>query len=174
MMSYRFFFILALVITLISTVQSTKDGLFSVTPFSRTSIKKRSKFTSSSSSCSIIDKCYAIRGGSSVPYFTSKSVLDSALSDPQNAGKLFVIDFTATWCGPCKMIAPFFEEMSVEFGDACVFLKVDVDEGGEIAQAYSVMSMPTFLFIKDGKIVDRFSGASVEKLRQTVFSHISE
>ena len=164
------FFVLALVFALVSDVQGTADGIFSITPFSRTSIEKRIKFSSSVP----IDKCVAIRGGSSVPYFTSKFALDSALSDPQNAGKLFVIDFTATWCGPCKMIAPFFEEMSVEFGDACVFLKVDVDEGGEIAQAYSVMSMPTFLFIKDGKIVDRFSGASVEKLRQTVFSHISE
>ena len=69
------------------------------------------------------------------------------------------------------MIAPFFDEMSTEFEDSCVFIKVDVDDGAEIAQAHKVMSMPTFLFIKDGKVVDRFSGASVEKLRQVIYSN---
>lgn len=164
------YLLLLITISLLLTLQTqgSVDKTFALSSFSRAAIEKRVKSTYP------LGKCISIRGGSSVPYFATKPSLDSALSDPQNAGKLFVIDFTATWCGPCKMIAPFFEEMSVEFGDACFFAKVDVDEGAEIAQAYSVMSMPTFLFIKDGKIVDRFSGASVEKLRQTVFAHINE
>jgi thioredoxin 1 len=80
-----------------------------------------------------------------------------------------VVDFSATWCMPCKMIAPVFEEMSDEFGDA-VFIKVDVDEVSEIAQRYQVLAMPTFLFLRGGKIVGRFSGASAEKLREMLTS----
>ena len=70
------------------------------------------------------------------------------------------------------MIAPLFDEMSEEFSDSCIFVKVDVDEAPEISAEHKVMSMPTFLFIKNGKVVDRFSGASVEKLRQVIFSKI--
>jgi thioredoxin 1 len=113
-----------------------------------------------------------IEGGSTVNYVSAKSKLDEIVNNPENTDKLVVVDFTATWCGPCKMIAPFFEEMANEFSDTCIFLKVDVDEGTEIAQAYNVMSMPTFIFIKNGKIVERFSGASVEKLRQVIFAKI--
>lgn len=122
------------------------------------------------------DKFLSIRGGDSayVHKIDDKSILDGLIVDPANKGKLFVIDFTAKWCGPCKMIAPLFDEMSEEFSDSCIFIKVDVDEGPEISAAYNVMSMPTFLFIKNGKVVDRFSGASVEKLRQVIFSKIDD
>ena len=58
---------------------------------------------------------------------------------------------------------------SREFADA-IFLKVDVDECPEIAQRYQVMSMPTFLFVKNSNEVDRFSGASIEKLRETLLN----
>ena len=86
-------------------------------------------------------------------------------------GKLIVIDFTASWCGPCKMIAPAYEELSGEYTDS-VFCKVDVDEVPDIAQRYEVMAMPTFLFLKNGEVVDRFSGASIEKLRDTIISNL--
>lgn len=86
-------------------------------------------------------------------------------------GKLIVVDFTASWCGPCKMIAPAYEELSSEYTES-VFCKVDVDEVPDIAQRYEVMAMPTFLFLKNGEVVDRFSGASVEKLRDTIISHL--
>ena len=63
-----------------------------------------------------------------------------------------VIDFYATWCGPCKMIAPQIEEMSNTM-DNIVFLKVDVDEAEDVAQEYNITAMPTFLFIKNGSKV---------------------
>ena len=96
--------------------------------------------------------------GSGVRHITSLSDFETLLNNRKNKGKLIVVDFTATWCGPCKMIAPFFEEMAGEFDDSCVFVKVDVDEGADIAREYKVMSMPTFIFFKDGDVVDRFSG----------------
>ena len=74
-------------------------------------------------------------------------------------------------CGPCKMISPYFEQMasSKEFSNV-VFVKLDVDETPDLAQRYEVSSMPTFVFLRKGKIVGRFSGASVQKLRDTIKS----
>lgn len=66
--------------------------------------------------------------------------------------KLVVIDFYATWCGPCKMISPKLEEMSKTKTNV-VFLKVDVDEAEDVAMEYNISAMPTFLFMKNGKKV---------------------
>jgi thioredoxin 1 len=74
--------------------------------------------------------------------------------------KLVVIDFTASWCGPCKAIAPLYKELAEEFGDDVVFLKVDVDENPDTAAKYSVSAMPTFVFISGGSVVDRLMGVS--------------
>lgn len=65
------------------------------------------------------------------------------------------------------MISPYFAEMSNEFVDS-IFIKLDVDELPDVAMKYEVNSMPTFLFIKNGNIVNRFSGASVSKLREII------
>lgn len=80
---------------------------------------------------------------------------------------LVVIDFFATWCGPCKSISPRVEELAKEHPDV-VFLKVDVDECEDIATEYDVQSMPTFVFIINNAKVDGFSGANYDKLRDTV------
>ncbi|OXU24710.1 hypothetical protein TSAR_004285 [Trichomalopsis sarcophagae] len=84
--------------------------------------------------------------------------------------KLVVIDFFATWCGPCKMIAPKLDELSQELTDV-IFLKVDVDELEGVAEEYDVNSMPTFVFIKNGNVLDKFSGANIEKVKLTVQKH---
>ena len=91
----------------------------------------------------------------------------------KKAGKndLVVVDFSAAWCGPCKMIAPAFDELSNEYPDS-YFVKVDVDQVKAIAKRYEVMSMPTFILFKNGKVVDRFSGASIEKLRDTIITNL--
>lgn len=67
-------------------------------------------------------------------------------------GKLVVIDFHATWCGPCKVIGPKFEELAA-IHDSVVFVKVDVDECEDIATEYDISSMPTFKFVKNGQVV---------------------
>ncbi|XP_072314756.1 thioredoxin-like [Eucyclogobius newberryi] len=103
-----------------------------------------------------------------VKYVKSKSDFDAELAAAGD--KLVVVDFTATWCGPCQMIAPEFERLAEEHKDV-VFLKVDVDEAEEIAQACGIRSMPTFHFYKHGKKVFEFSGASVEKLTSTLLQH---
>lgn len=82
---------------------------------------------------------------------------------------LTVVDFYADWCGPCKRIAPYIEELSNDdsFVDI-TFLKVDVDNAEDIIEKYNIQSMPTFLFLKNGKEVYRFSGANKDKLLDTI------
>jgi len=81
--------------------------------------------------------------------------------------KLVVVDFFATWCGPCKMIAPHMEEMSKNMSDV-VFLKVDVDECEDIAMEYKITAMPTFIFLKKEVQQEMLMGANVEKLKEMV------
>ncbi|KAJ1830829.1 glycerol ether metabolic process [Coemansia sp. RSA 2706] len=75
------------------------------------------------------------------------------------------IDFTATWCGPCKLIGPKFNEFSVE-NQEVVFLKVDVDALSEIAQEYNIRAMPTFKFVRNGKEVGELVGANPTNLKK--------
>merc|ERR1711936_887479 len=77
--------------------------------------------------------------------------------------KLVVVDFTATWCGPCKRIAPFFDELSTKYSKA-VFLKVDVDQCQETAAANGVSAMPTFIFFRNKTKIDKIQGADNKAL----------
>lgn len=70
-----------------------------------------------------------------------------------------IIDFYADWCGPCKMMAPIFVELEKEYKDKVEFQKIDVEENGETAQKYQVMSIPTFVLLKNDKEIDRRTGA---------------
>ena len=65
-----------------------------------------------------------------------------------------VIDFSAEWCGPCKMLAPVMEEVSEELGDSVSFYNIDVDQNMDIAQQYRIVSIPALLVLKKGEKVD--------------------
>ena len=78
-----------------------------------------------------------------------------------------VVDFTATWCGPCQRIAPIFTKLAEEMPEVC-FVKVDVDENEEVAQECGVESMPTFQFYKSGLKVHEFSGAAEDKIKAAI------
>ncbi|KAE9588359.1 hypothetical protein Lal_00003184 [Lupinus albus] len=84
--------------------------------------------------------------------------------------KLIVVDFTATWCGPCRFIAPIFAEIAKKTPEV-IFLKVDVDELKTVAEDWGVEAMPTFLFLKEGKVVDKVVGAKKEELQLTIVKH---
>ena len=73
--------------------------------------------------------------------------------------KLLVVDFFATWCGPCKKLSPTLDEVSEEYGDRVNIVKVDVDESEDLAMTYGIRSVPTVLFFKNGQQVDKFVGA---------------
>lgn len=80
-----------------------------------------------------------------------------------------VIDFWASWCMPCKMFGPIFEEVAKEYEGKVKFVKVSTEEAMQTANKFSIMSIPTIVFLKDSKEVDRVSGMmSKEKLKEAV------
>lgn len=73
--------------------------------------------------------------------------------------KLVVVDFWAEWCGPCRLIAPIMHNLAEEYKDKVVFGKVDVDSYGTLAVKFGIRNIPTVLFFKGGKVVDKQVGA---------------
>ena len=87
-----------------------------------------------------------------------KHVTANELEELINGDKAVFCDFWATWCGPCRMLAPVYEEVSNKYGDKAVFVKIDVDEEGEAAQKYGISSIPNIIAFKGGKPVDNSLG----------------
>ena len=73
--------------------------------------------------------------------------------------RLVIVDFWATWCGPCRMLSPLLDEVEEEMADKIVVVKVNVDDADEIAAQFRIMNIPTLLFFKNGQIVDKTVGA---------------
>ncbi len=72
---------------------------------------------------------------------------------------LLVVDFFATWCGPCKKLSPILDEVAEEFAGKANIVKVDIDESEDLAVEFGIRSVPTVLFLKGGQVVDKFVGA---------------
>lgn len=86
----------------------------------------------------------------------------------KETSKLMVIDFTASWCGPCGTIEPVIRDFAARYVDVVEFIKIDVDELEVVAQEYGVQAMPTFILIKKGKVVDKVVGAKKEELQKKI------
>lgn len=79
-------------------------------------------------------------------------------NDIIKSGKLTLVDFYATWCGPCKMMHPVLEQLKDELGDSIRIIKIDVDKNESISIQYRIQSVPTFMLFKNGEAVWRQSG----------------
>jgi thioredoxin 1 len=87
--------------------------------------------------------------------------------------KPVLIDFYATWCGPCRMMGPILEDLSKKVGDRARILKVDVDRNPEAARAYQVQGVPTLMLFKKGKMLWRQSGVvPADQLRKVIDQHV--
>lgn len=86
-----------------------------------------------------------------------------------NETKTVLVDFYAEWCGPCKMMSPVINKIAEEIGEQVKICKINVDEAQDIASKYEIMSIPTFIVLKNGEIVKRTIGVqSEEKLKEMI------
>lgn len=87
----------------------------------------------------------------------------------KNGEKPLVVDFWATWCGPCRAIAPYIEELAKEYDGKIVVGKCDVEENDDIVMEFGVRNIPTILFFKNGGVVDRLVGGQSKSAIQKKF-----
>lgn len=94
-------------------------------------------------------------------------ITNSNYKELVESGKPIVIDFWAEWCGPCRMISPIIDELYAEYGQQLTIGKCDVDSNDDVATEFKIRNIPTIIFIKDGKVVDKQVGATTKAALET-------
>ena len=103
----------------------------------------------------------------------TKAITDATFEAETKEG-LVLVDFWATWCGPCRMQAPILEKLSQDLlEDELKILKMDVDENPETARAFGIMSIPTLLFKKDGQVVKQVAGVHTAAQIKAIVAELS-
>lgn len=103
------------------------------------------------------------------------TLTDTNFDESINKYSLLVVDFWASWCGPCRMVSPVIEELSTELAGKVVFGKLNVDENPMTANAFGIRSIPTIAIFKNGKNIDGFVGVtSKAQMKTRVLSHIKD
>ncbi|GMY24016.1 TPR repeat-containing thioredoxin TDX [Fagus crenata] len=100
----------------------------------------------------------------------SDSELQPKLNAASRTSRLAILYFTATWCGPCRVISPLYTSLAGKYPKV-VFLKVDIDEAKDVAARWNISSVPTFFFLKNGKEVDKVVGADKSALERKIAQH---
>lgn len=104
---------------------------------------------------------------------TTSYIEDSQLNERLEQSGVTVVDFTATWCGPCRLIAPFIDKLATEYGDRAGVFKLDIDKNKDSAKKYQIRSIPAVLYFKDGELVDKIIGkANYEQFAETLETHL--
>ncbi|KAL6142410.1 hypothetical protein ACLB2K_060692 [Fragaria x ananassa] len=105
--------------------------------------------------------------GGNVNLITTIEQWDRKLAEAKTDGKMVIANFSATWCGPCKQIAPLFRELSEQY-TSLMFLVVDVDELTDFSTSWDIKATPTFFFLRDGQQVDKLVGANKVELQKKI------
>ena len=103
----------------------------------------------------------------------AKAITDATFEQETKDG-LVLVDFWATWCGPCRMQGPILDKLSEELSeDVLKIVKMDVDENPNTARAFGIMSIPTLLFKKDGQVVKQVAGVHTVEQIKTIVAELS-
>jgi thioredoxin 1 len=96
----------------------------------------------------------------------------ASFSELVNSEKPTIVDFSAEWCGPCKMMAPILQDLKSKIGDRARIIKIDIDKNPQVASTYKIQSVPTLMLFKNSNVVWRQSGVvQSEYLKQVVEQH---
>lgn len=88
----------------------------------------------------------------------AQNITNNNIEELIASGKVVVIDFSASWCGPCKRLAPIIDKLAEEYEGQAIIGKVDIEEEEDLAMKYSIRNIPTVIFIKDGEVADKHTG----------------
>ncbi|WP_348539940.1 MULTISPECIES: thioredoxin [Spirulina sp. CCY15215] len=103
--------------------------------------------------------------------YIQESDFDSCIAD----NSLVVIDFTAPWCGPCRVIAPLIDKLAQEYENRATVVKIDIDTNKSIPKKFNVRSIPAVLFFKDAELVETFVGkATYEEYQEMLEKHLAD
>lgn len=91
-------------------------------------------------------------------------ITDASFKEVISSDKPVLVDFWATWCGPCRMLAPIIEELAQDFDGKVVVGKVDVDNNQQVSMEYGIRNIPTVLIFKNGEVVDKIVGVSPKEV----------
>ncbi|KAM7494692.1 hypothetical protein LguiB_029301 [Lonicera macranthoides] len=117
------------------------------------------------------DQCpVAELAGGNVHLITTMSQWEEKLSEANKDGKIVAVNFSASWCSPCRAIAPAYIELADKYLSTFMCLTVDVDQLTEFSSQWDIKATPTFFFLKDGRQFDKLVGAKKEELQKKITS----
>lgn len=128
-----------------------------------------SSFTATKSSAAAAASPKAAKSKEVIAFHSSSKWMEYIKASKQS-NKLIVIFFTATWCGPCRSMEPTIKELAAKYTDIDL-VKIDVDELFNVSCEYGIQTMPTFLFMKNGKEIDKVAGARKQDLQMKIEQH---